>query len=104
MQYLEKAMEILSGLENANIVGWIMAQNDIMMQELAKTSGAVPHYLEIVRKFKGEVTKSTVDTTINPLFSPPHPSPPLLSEHPISGPFCSNTKNVRRVHSRGGLF
>ena len=53
-----------------------MAHNDIMMEELAEIPGAVPHYLEIVRKFKGEVTKSTADANINPLFSPPHPSPP----------------------------
>ena len=74
MQYLKKAMEVLSGLENTNILGWIMAHNNVMMQELAKKSGAVPHYLEIVKKFKGEVTRSAVDTTINPLFSLLHPS------------------------------
>ena len=70
-------MEVLSGLENTNILGQIMAHNNIMMQELAKTSGAVPHYLEIVRKFEGEVTRSAIDTTINPLFSPQ-----CLSESP----------------------
>ena len=47
-----------------------------MMEELANTPGAVPHYLEIVKKFEGEVTKSAVNTDINPLFSYPHPSPP----------------------------
>ena len=76
MQYLEKAIEVLSGLENANVVGRIMAHNDVMMEELTETSGAVPHYLEIVRKFEGEVTRSTADTTINTLFSPPYPLPP----------------------------
>ena len=76
IQYLEKAMEVLSGLENANIVGRIMAHNDIMMEELANRPRAVPHYLEIVRKFEGEVTKSAKDTNINPLCSHPHPSPP----------------------------
>ena len=61
-----------------------MAHNDIMMQKLAETSGAVPHYLEIVRKLKGEVTKSTADTTINPLFSPPHPSQsPSIQKSPL---------------------
>ena len=76
MQYLEKAMEVLSGLENANVVGRIMAHNDVMMEELANMPGAVPHYLEIVRKFEGEVAKSAADPNINPLFSHPHPSPP----------------------------
>ena len=86
MQYLEKAMEVLSGLENANILGQIMAHNDVMMQELAKTSGAVPYYLEIVRKFEGEVTKSTADTSINPLFSPPCPSPPSPTQESYPRP------------------
>ena len=54
-----------------------MAHNDVMMQELAKTSGAMPHYLEIVKKFEGEVTKSAADPTINLLFSLSHPSTPL---------------------------
>ena len=76
LQYLEKAMEVLSGLENANVVGRIMAHNDIMMEELTDTPGAVPYYLEIVKKFKGEVAKSAADTDINPLFSHPCPSPP----------------------------
>ena len=69
-------MEVLSGLENANVIGQIMAHNNVMMEELIDMPGAVPHYLEIVRKFKGEVTKSATDTDINPLFSHPHPSPP----------------------------
>src|SRR5580698_10012464 len=86
MQYLEKAMEVLSGLENANILGRIMAHNDVMMQELAETSGAVPHYLEIVKKFEGEVTRSAADTTINPLFSLSRPSAPLASRRPPSSP------------------
>ena len=76
MQYLEKAIEVLSGLENANVVGQIMAHNDVMMEELADTPGAVPHYLEIVKRFKGEVTKSAADTDTNPLFNCPRPSPP----------------------------
>jgi hypothetical protein len=76
MQYFDKAMEVLSGLENANIVGQIMAHNDIIMEELAETPGAMPHYLEIVKKFEGEVSKSTADTNVNPLFSCPHPLPP----------------------------
>ena len=104
MQYLEKAIEVLSGLKNANILGWIMAYNDVIMQELAKISGAVPHYLEIVRKFEGEVTKSTVDTTINLLFSPLHPShspsirkPPLLQprEHKMSSSQRRSMLNCR---------
>jgi hypothetical protein len=76
LQYLKKAMEVLSGLENANVVGRIMAHNDIMMEELIDTPGAIPYYLEIVKKFEGEVTKSAMDTTVNPLFSRPRPSPP----------------------------
>ena len=58
MQYLEKGMEVLSGLENANVVGWIMAYNNVIMEKLANKPRAVPYYLEIVRKFKGEITKS----------------------------------------------
>ena len=85
MQYLEKAIEVLSGLENTNILGQIMAHNNVMMQELAEMSGAVPHYLEIVRKFEGEVTKSAVNTTINLLFSPPHCSQsPATQKPPLS--------------------
>ena len=37
LQYLEKAMEVLSGLENANVVGRIMAHNDVMIEELLRT-------------------------------------------------------------------
>ena len=53
-----------------------MAHNDVMMEELTNIPGAVSHYLEIVRKFEGEVTKSTADTDINPLFSCPCSLPP----------------------------
>ena len=63
-----------------------MAHNDVMMQELAETSGAVPHYLEIGKKFEGEVTKSAMDTTINPLFSLSRPSAPLTTRKPLSTP------------------
>jgi hypothetical protein len=95
MQYLKKTMEVLSGLENANILGRIMAHNDVMMQELTETAGAVPHYLGIIKKFKGEVTKSAADTTINPLFSLSHPSAPLTIQKPPSSP---------RKECKAGLF
>ena len=72
-----------------------MAHNDVMMQELADTSGAVPHYLEIVKKFKGEVTKSAADPTINPLFSLSRPSAPLATRKPPSAP---------RKECKAGLF
>ena len=63
-----------------------MAHNDVMMEELADTPGAVPHYLEIVKKFEGEVTKSAADTTVNPLFSCPRPLPPSPTRGSFSYP------------------
>ena len=72
-----------------------MAYNDVMMEELADKPGAVPHYLEIVRKFEGEVTKSAKDTDINLLYSYPHPSPlsPVQKSLPLPFWLCQKAKD-----------
>ena len=91
-------MEILSGLENTNVVGQIMVYNNIIMEELANKPRAVSHYLEIVRKFKGEVTKSAKNTNINLLYSHSCLSPPPSTKdpHPLPPWLCHESRDHKQ--------
>jgi hypothetical protein len=73
MHYLEHSMEVLSDLENANILGCILAHHE----DFDNNPKAYAAFFTKVTPFKGHVTNSGHDTTIDPyatgliLFSPP---------------------------------
>jgi hypothetical protein len=73
MHYLECSMEVLSDLENANILGHILAHHE----DFNDNPKAYAAFFTKVAPFKGHVTNSGHDTTINSYaaslisFSPP---------------------------------
>ena len=70
MCYMEKAIGILTGLENANVIGRLLAHSDILAMELAPNPAANAHYSNAVTGFRGAITQSALDTTANPHHSP----------------------------------
>jgi len=66
LQYLEGAMEVLSGLENANVLGWLLAHEDIISTDLlAKNAQVYTHYAHLACSFQGDITQSAQDVHIN---------------------------------------
>ena len=63
--YLECSMEVLSDLENANILGHIMAHHD----EFEGNPKAYTTFFLKVAPFKGQVTNSRCDTSMSWLTS-----------------------------------
>src|SRR5437879_5003396 len=62
MHYLEGSMEVLSDLENANILGRILAHHE----DFDDNPKAYAAFFTKVAPFKGHVTNSSRDTTIDP--------------------------------------
>src|SRR5437588_1320818 len=62
MHYLECSMEVLSDLENANILGHILAHQE----DFDNNPKAYATFFTKVTPFKGHVTNSGHDTTVNP--------------------------------------
>jgi len=72
--YLEGAMEVLSELENANVLGRLLAHADIISTDLlAKDAQVYTHYARLVCSFHGDITYSTLDTRVN-IHQMPQPS------------------------------
>jgi hypothetical protein len=73
MHYLERSMEVLSDLENANILDCILAHHE----DFDDNPKAYATFFTKVAPFKGHVTNSSRDTTVDPYaaglisFSPP---------------------------------
>jgi hypothetical protein len=73
MHYLERLMEVLSDLENANVLGYILAHH----KDFDDNPKAYTTFFTKVALFKGHVTNSSYDTTVDPYttslisFSPP---------------------------------
>jgi hypothetical protein len=62
MHYLERSMEVLSDLENTNILGRILAHH----KDFDDNPKAYAAFFTKVAPFKGHVTNSSRDTTVNP--------------------------------------
>src|SRR5437879_2805739 len=62
MHYLEGSMEVLSDLENANILGRILAHHE----DFNDNPKAYAAFFTKVAPFKGHVTNSGRDTTVDP--------------------------------------
>jgi hypothetical protein len=73
MHYLEHSMEVLSDLENANILGHILAHHE----DFDNNPKAYATFFTKVAPFKGHITNSGCNTTVDPYatglisFSPP---------------------------------
>jgi hypothetical protein len=62
MHYLERSMEVLSDLENANVLGHILAHHE----DFDDNPKAYAAFFTKVAPFKGHVTNSSRDTTVDP--------------------------------------
>jgi hypothetical protein len=62
MHYLERSMEVLSDLENTNVLGHILAYHE----DFNNNPKAYATFFTKVAPFKGHVTNSGHDTTIDP--------------------------------------
>jgi len=55
--YLEGAMEVLSSLENANVLGCLLAHANIISANLlAQDAQVYTHYAHLAHSFKGDIT------------------------------------------------
>ena len=64
-KYLEKAMEVLSELENANVLGHLLAHTDQLAEALAPNLDANAQYIKAIKGFAGDITESALDPHIN---------------------------------------
>jgi len=59
-------MKVLSRLENANVLGHLLAHADIISANLlAKDAQVYTHYACLTCSFQGDITQSALDICIN---------------------------------------
>jgi hypothetical protein len=76
-RYLEGAMEVLSGLENANVLGRLLAHEDIISADLlAQNTQVYTHYARLACSFRGDITQSAQDVRVN---IRQMPRPPIIA-------------------------
>jgi hypothetical protein len=88
--YEDRANDVLTGLENANVLGRLMAHLDILhtAMEDGDDEAAYHHFSRAVRGFTQPVTQSATNTCINPFLSPPDPRKdryqgPIIPDGPV---------------------
>jgi hypothetical protein len=81
-KYLEKAMCVLSELENANILGRIVAHDDDILDCLAADHHAAGQFLKIARLFEGTIPQSAIDARANPFRTAPSARTPTPTPTP----------------------
>jgi hypothetical protein len=81
-KYLEKAMCVLSELENANILGRIVAHDDNILHCLATDHHAANQFLKITRLFEGTIPQSAIDAHANPFHTAPSARTPTRTLTP----------------------
>ena len=65
LKYSEKALEVLSEMENANVLGRLLAHMDVLSMTLAPKPDAHFAYIKAIRGFDGDITKTTLDPRVN---------------------------------------
>jgi hypothetical protein len=65
-KYLEKAMCVLSDLENANVLGHIIAHDDEILHSLTADQHAADQFMRIARLFEGTIPQSAIDAHADP--------------------------------------
>src|SRR5882757_5414575 len=66
-RYLERAMCVLSELENANVLGRLLAHGDEILHSLTSDQVTAGRFCRIMHHFEGTITQSTIDAAPNPL-------------------------------------
>ena len=65
MKYAEKALEVLSETENANILGHLLAHMDVLSMALTPKPDAHFAYIKAIRGFDGDITETALDPCVN---------------------------------------
>ena len=65
LKYSEKALEVLSEMENANVLGRLLAHMDILSMALAPNTDAHFACIKAIRNFEGNITETALDARIN---------------------------------------
>ena len=94
MRYMERAVDTLSDLEHANVLGRLLAHNDEITEELRTyfTTDPYIHYARIATDFRGDITQSGHDSRINIHRARVHDDRPHRE--------CSKERNAREVTDR----
>ena len=58
-------MEVLLKLENANVLGRLLAHTDQLAEALAPNPDANAQYIKVIKRFARDITKSALDPHIN---------------------------------------
>ena len=65
LKYSEKALEVLSEMENANVLGRLLAHMDILSMALAPNTDAHFACIKAIRNFDGPITETALDARVN---------------------------------------
>lgn len=83
--YLERAVCVLSDLENANFLGRLMAHLDIIVQELEVLGTGHMSFHHAIKGFENEITNSATDTRPNPFRNTHDPRPETKRRNAYKG-------------------
>jgi hypothetical protein len=67
MKYLEKVLEVLDKLEQANVLGRLLAHLNIITQELNRHDAPHSSFTQAIRGFQGVIPWSARDTAVDPV-------------------------------------
>ena len=65
LKYSEKALEVLSEMENTNVLGHLLAHMDVLTMALAPKPDAHFAYIKAIRGFDGDITETALDPHVN---------------------------------------
>ena len=65
LKYSKKALEVLSEMENTNVLGHLLAHMDVLSMALAPKPNAHFAYIKAIRGFDGDITETTLDLRVN---------------------------------------
>lgn len=99
LQEQERAMLVLSDLENTNFLGRLLAHEDEILVDLRNDPLAAEHFIRLANQFTGPITKSALDATPNPF----RKSDRSLAERPTSnvGSPCARKTAPSYLEVRG---
>ena len=65
LKYSEKALEVLSEMKNANILGCLLAHMDVLSMALTPKPNTHFAYIKVIRGFDGDITETVLDLCVN---------------------------------------
>ena len=65
LKYFEKALEVLSEMENANVLGCLLAHMDVLSMALTPKPDIHFAYIKVIRGFDGDITETVLDLRVN---------------------------------------